>query len=543
METEDDMRGGLDIIGRARDVLSQYTRDFRGSSFPLMVNDVAIRAVLNSTLNEKLRSTQPMSWADFQNIVSVEKSSEAMKGGLQGFVVPVTYDGLDLMLKLSSLTKYGEPEAVVEPSNPIHGAQVAALNQMENERGLSVPLVLKEPIADAIVGFILGTWKFAGWLWGVPNFYGSALVTMENGEFRVENSDNGNRKGAHQALLVQRADYTYWEGVVPRGAVEPRLRLAAQKNVYPYRPEDGVVPDPSRRHLRSTRVGEISDEDRARTLRLSLLMQVISQVALLEEECLFAHLDIHENNIMLVDLDRDPDVARRALGDAERSLPVVVRTDAGDECYCVPTFGLEAMLIDFGRSSLVVNLGTERKRVLGYDFLQGTVRAPRLCRLDAPCAPTEEPSGERLEPSFAESLRCKSALSFNDDVVRMIEMLLKADDSAQLRDAIFVEAFGATNPRLSSFVEHCGRSYQHLGVWTSRRTHPWRMAMLPLFRSVAKHLEYGARLQDLTDDGTTFKTGIEPYVIDVRTQKALRATLNASRPEAAPPAERARRRV
>lgn len=107
----------------------------------------------------------------------------------------------------------------------------------------------------------------------------------------------------------------------------------------------------------------------------------------------------------------------------------------------------------------------------------------------------------------------------------MIEMLLKADDSADLRDAIFHGAFAHLGEKFSATPGYCGYSYQHFGVYASRRAYP-ELSMLPLFEQVAEYLGYS--VEQLPDDA-------RPYVIDARSGKTLeRVNRSASHADLTP---------
>lgn len=434
-----------------------------------------------------------------QLVLQVQNAQATVEGGNQGFVVLVDDEnGRRMALKLSPLGDKFTP--VTDERTRAY----AAFKEAEKALGHAEPLVLKEPVCDAAIAFLLGSWKYSGWLWGVPYYYGSTLLKLDGRDF-TNGEGRTNPGGLYQALLMQRGDCTLHDFARENGARPTLAESYAKAHM------NGVS-------IRSADLKAAKDDDgvatRARYLLQALCAQLLSQVALLEMLCDFVHSDYHEKNAMVASLRSDPRTAARAVG-PEQSLEVIVRREEGDTLYRIPTYGKLIMLIDFGRASLVLprteDPVAEPTRIVGEDFLQGITAHPAQCSTRAACS-----GGTADESTFRTMLGCKSALSNNDDVIRLIMTLYWTAGEKALLDDIF-RRFHADCPGLEQLAAHCKEDYQRVGIFASSAAYArtCSLSALDLFELYGTHA--GFRQAHCPERPRNDRA----YVINARPKRAL----------------------
>jgi hypothetical protein len=503
-------------------LLARFAETYGPDLFPLVgrLPEKHLTLPLTSAaVRHAFREKEPLKWEDMQRkstekravdgvaaFLKVTDVHASVEGGNQGFVVLVDDEnGVQMAMKLSLL------RPPFTPALDLNTDRFTGFVQLEARLGHGVPLVLAEPVADAAIAFLLGSWKASGWLWGVPYYYGSALTQMHGNEFKnVEGGENGH--GVYQALLMQRGECTLHDFARENGARPTQAETYAKEHMadVPLKPPadaGGKEDDAAAR--------------RAHSLLQALCAQLLSQIALLETLCDFVHGDYHEKNAMVVSLGADPLALARVGPKPEEALEVIVRRDHTNVSYKIPTYGKLIMLIDFGRASLVVpqssHRGAERPtRILGHDFVPGILASESACPDSAACA-----GGTDNDPTFRDMLHCKNALSNNDDVIRLIMTLYWTAGEKALLGQIF-DHFRTKCPELESLARRCEQDYQRVGIFASRTAvgfGPRRkcsLSAVDLFEFYATHAGFRQAACQMP------RPRKDPaYVIDLRSVKVL----------------------
>lgn len=365
--------------------------------------------------------------------------------GRQGIVNIINVEGRRLALKCSPLSSDFLPLSEQTLFLQKFLSRESKLNHRE-------PLVLREPVADAAISFILGAWKASGIIWGVPLFYGSALIRRPSSQDVV-----------YQAMLTQCADTTLYDLLQTsdtgrRGIVNMAI--------------DCNVPG-----------GE-------KALLTALFAQLLAQLSQLQLLLDYHHQDIHMKNLMVCKVEDDLIMQSRVYGENKSFYVRVQKTNGNTTLYEIPTYGRLILLIDQGRANCLINRETgPPQRVASDYFLRGSAQPSAACPL-----PSVESGKPRLHnDTIQELLARKDMLSPSDDVVRVIETIARETAGATGESEInertnFLREVAVLFPDECNLIgasEKYNGNWQLVGIDLSRGCMHCSMRALPVFELYA----------------------------------------------------------